>query len=378
MGSALFTKIRSLFVFSLVAAVSWGCAADGLPEKIEIGVALPLTGPQILYGAPAWEGIQFALEEINGSSILGGSSIEFIREDSRGTVDAATKAFNKLIKEDGVSVILGPGISTVAKEVFPIAQQSGVLALSPTSTAVGLSAIGDYIFRTGLNVGTLAPGAVKGTKEKLRYRSVAIMVDSTDVYSLSLDEELRNALAENEVRILTRETFATGDTSFADQLSRIMVLKPHAVFVSCLAAEMIQVLVNAREAGIPSTIPVIIPELSLAEVKKAGDAAEGAISVLSWASNASTPGNQAFVENYIARYGYEPHPWGAISYVSLLVLAEAIAETGSMDASAIKRAMINTREVDTILGRFSFNPDGDAVYNPIVLKVRNGAFEVFK
>ena len=93
MGSALFTKIRSLFVFSLVAAVSWGCVADGLPEKIEIGVALPLTGPQILYGAPAWEGFQFALEEINGSSILGGSNIEFIMEDSRGTVDAATKAF---------------------------------------------------------------------------------------------------------------------------------------------------------------------------------------------------------------------------------------------------------------------------------------------
>ena len=141
---------------------------------------------------------------------------------------------------------------------------------------------------------------------------------------------------------------------------------------------MIQILVNAREVGITSMIPMIIPELSLAEVKKAGDAAEGAISVLSWASNASTPGNQAFVENYVARYGYEPHPWGAISYVSLLVLAKAIAETGSMDASAIKRAMINTREVDTILGRFSFNPDGDAVYNPIVLRVRNGAFEVFK
>ena len=374
----MFTRIRSLFVFSLVAAVSWGCVADSLPEKIEIGVALPLTGPQILYGAPAWEGFQFALEEINGSSILGGSNIEFIREDSRGTVDAATKAFNKLIKEDGVSVILGPGISTVAKEVFPIAQKSEVLALSSTSTAVGLSAIGDYIFRTGLNVGTLAPGAVKGTKEKLGYRKVAIMVDSTDVYSLSLDEELRNALAENEVQILTRETFATGDTSFADQLSRIMALKPQAVFVSCLAAEMIQVLVNAHEVGVTSMIPMIIPELSLAEVKKAGDAAEGAISVLSWASNASTPGNQAFVENYIARYGYEPHPWGAISYVSLVVLAKAIAETGSMDASEIKRAMINTREVDTILGRFSFNPDGDAVYNPIVLKVRNGAFEVFK
>ena len=350
----------------------------GLPAKIAIGVAMPLTGPQTQYGDPAMEGFEFAREEINNSSRLGGASIEFIVEDSEGAIDAATAAFNKLINESGVDVILGPAISTVAKEVFPIAQQNEVLAFSSISTAVGLSAIGDYIFRSGLNVGTLVPGAVRDLQEKLRFSRVATMVDDADVYSRSLDEAVSNALAEGEVEILGRETFATGDTSYADQLNAIKELNPHAVFVSCLAAEMIHIMIQAREVGIPSNIPIIIPEMTLDEVAAAGDAAERVISITSWAANASTPGNQTFVDGYSAKYGNEPGPWAALSYASLYILADAIADAGSTNASAIKDAMAATRDVDTILGQFSFNADGDAVYDPIVLVVRDGAFEPFE
>ncbi len=350
----------------------------GLPAKIAIGVAMPLTGPQTQYGDPAMEGFEFALEEINNSSRLGGARIEFIVEDSEGAIDAAAAAFNKLIKEDGVDVILGPAISTVAKEVFPIAQQNEVLAFSSISTAVGLSAIGDYIFRAGLNVGTLVPGAVKNLQEKLRFSRVATMVDDADVYSKSLDEAISNALAEGDVEILTRETFETGDTSFTDQLNAIKDLSPHALFVSCLAAEMIPIMKQAREIGIPSSVPIIIPEMTMDEVVAAGDAAERVVSITSWATNASTPGNQTFVDGYNAKYGNEPGPWAALSYASLHILADAIADAGSTSASAIRDEMADTRDVDTVLGRFSFNADGDAVYDPIVLVVRDGAFELFE
>ena len=350
----------------------------GLPAKIAIGVAVPLTGPQDLYGLPAMAGFEFAREEINNSSRLGGASIEFVVEDTEGTPDAATAAFNKLIDEAGVNIILGPGISTVAKEVFPIAQQNEVLAFSSTSTAVGLSAIGDYIFRSGLNVGTLTPGPVRDLQEKLRFSRVATLVDDADEYSRSLDESVSDALAENEVEILTRETFATGDTSFADQLNNIKELNPHALFVSCLAAEMIPIMIQAREVGIPSNVPIIIPEMTLDEVAEAGDAAERVISITSWATNAATPGNQTFIESYMAEHDSEPGPWAALSYASLYILADAIADAGSTEAGAIKDAMAATRDVDTILGTFSFNDDGDAVYDPIVLVVRDGAFELFE
>jgi len=336
----------------------------GLPAKITIGVAVPLTGPQDVYGLPALDGFELAQKEINASSRLGGASIEFIVEDTEGTIDVATAAFNKLINEDGVNVILGPGISTVGAEVFPVAQQNEVLAFSSTSTAVGLSAIGDHIFRSGLNVGTLVPGAVRDLQEKLRFSRVATMVDDADVYSRSLDEAVSNALMEGEVEILSRETFATGDTSFADQLNNIKDLNPHALFVSCLASEMVKIMIQAREAGIPSNIPIIIPEMTLDEVAAAKEAAERVISITSWATNASTHGNQTFIESYMAEHESEPGPWAALSYASLNILADAIAAAGSTDAGAIKDELAKTEDVDTILGRFSFNAAGTGSRRP--------------
>ena len=353
-------------------------APGGLPAEIAIGVVLPLTGPQTRYGFPAREGFELAREEINNASQLGGAGINFLVEDSRGTAEGAVDAFNKLIDRDGVSIILGPVISTAAREAFPIAQQKEVVAFSSTSTAAGLSAIGDYIFRSGLNVNALIPGPVRKTQEKLRYRRVATIVDETDVFSSSSDESIRKTLDEIDVEILTRETISTGDTTFTEQLTRIEALNPHAVFVSALGAEQSRVLIQAREAGIGSNIPFLVPVMTAAEVEAAGEAAEGAISFLSWSGAADTPGNKTFVANYLERYDSEPNTWAAQSYAALYILAEAIAGAWSTDAGEIRDAMAGTRDLETVLGAFSFDGSGDAVYDPVVLIVRDGELAVFE
>lgn len=350
----------------------------GLPAEIPIGVVAPLTVSQTQYGAGIESGLALALEEINGTSTLGGASIVFRREDSRGMAQGAVDAFNKLILHDYVPVILGPALSTEAKEAFPVAQQNHVVAFSTTSAASGLSAIGDFIFRASLSVDVLIPGGVSITREKLRYGRVALMVDSTDVFSRSSDVALQSALAEEGVEILTRETFATDDTSFVDQFARIRGLNPHAVFVSALSRQRVQMLIRGRHQGIPANIPFIVPGLTQDEVRDAGDAGEGAIAITGWTATATTPGNQPFVEKYRSKFGAEPNRWAAQSYAALYVLSEAIATAGSTDPAAIREAMAGITDLDTILGQFSFDRNGDAVYDPIILIARNGMFEVYE
>ena len=111
----------------------------------------------------------------------------------------------------------------------------------------------------------------------------------------------------------------------------------------------------------------------------AAEAAEGAITFTNWSATADTPGNQAFVEKYRAKYpGIEPDPWAAQSYATLYILAEAIANAQSTEATAIRDALANTMDVPTILGNFSFDEVGDAVYDPIVLTVENGELVAFE
>ena len=150
------TFVCALATVVLIAGVPpWGQIQHSATPQIEdlrgeifIGVVLPLTGALAApYGLPMQRGFELAREQINNSGQLGGTKITFITEDDQGTVEDAVEVYNKLIHQDSMPVILGPANSSQVREVFPIAQQNRVVAISSLSSASGLSAIGDFNFR---------------------------------------------------------------------------------------------------------------------------------------------------------------------------------------------------------------------------------------
>ncbi len=343
--------------------------------EVPIGVAVARTGPFAEpYGLPMHRGFELAREEIN---MLTDANITFVPADTHSTVEGAVAAVQGLV-DQGVPAIVGVGISTQLKEAFPIAQENGVVAFSSISSAAGLSALGDYIFRTGLATNLANPAGVMATQEQLGYTKVAAIYDAADAYSTSSYEEIVKALEASGVEILASETFQTGDTDFSTQLTSIMDMTPEALFISALAPEMVQIIVQAREIGIPNSVHLIVPDLTRDEVQKAGAAAEGAITFTNWSSTSDTPGNQAFVQNYRAKHGIEPEPWAAQSYATLYILANAIANAQSADSAAIRDALAQTMDFPTILGNFSFDPNGEAMYDPIILVAKDGELQAFE
>ena len=355
---------------------------EGPPREISVGVVLPQTGHlgpgEFGPGALVMEnGFNMALEEINNSQ-LSDVRLKFIIEDDQSTVEGAVEAFNKLIHQDKVPVILGVWTSHVARSVFPIAQENGVVAFSPVVAASDLTAIGNFIFRTSHPTDVLIPGGVKVTQEKLGYQRVATINDTVDHASRDGDAVFKKTFADSGIEVVASETFATGDTDFSTQLTRIKDSNPDAIFVSAQQIEVIEILTQGRELGIPSEIPFISIVLSVDEIQRAGDAAEGSITFTDWVSTADTPGNQAFVQNYTTKYGMEPSVWAAQPYAAVYILAEAISDAQSTDSTAIRDALANITDFDTILGKFSFNTVGDANYDPVVLIVKNGELQVFE
>ena len=156
---------------------------------------------------------------------------------------------------------------------------------------------------------------------------------------------------------------------------RIQALNPDVIFVSSLPPEKVGILTKAHQLGISA--PFIVRTLTAADVQAAGAAAEDAMTFIGWGTVVDTPGNQAFVENYNAKFDMEPNNYAARSYATLHILAEAIANAQSTDAASIREALANIRDFDTILGQFSFNADGDAVYDAKVLIVKDGELVLF-
>ena len=343
--------------------------------EISIGVVLPLTGHLASTGEQMKQGFDLALDEINNDQ-SSNTKFKFIIKDDTGTPEGAVDAFNKLIHQDGVSVILGPATSSATQAAFPIAQENRVVAISPTSGARGLSAIGDFVFRIPLATNIVALKGVETTYAKLGYQRVATMYDETDLFSTDRDTAVREALTAIGVEVLTTEVFQSGYTDFSAQLTRIKALNPDVIFVSVLPPEKASILIQGHELGI--SVPIIISSLTSAEVQTAGAAAEGAITFIGWLSTDDTPGNQAFVQNYSETFSIEPNSFAASSYASVYILAEAIKNAESTDSISIRDALVNIRDFDTVLGKFSFDANGDAVYEPKALIVKDGILQAFE
>ena len=378
--------LRNVFLslFVAISLIMVGCnRADRVihitqteDKEISVGLVLALTGQFASeIGMPMQYGFELAQKEINDSNKLG-TNLIFITEDTRSISGA--DAFRKLIKEDGVSAILGFAISAQAKEAFPIAQEHRVVAFSPISSAPGLSAIGDFIFRASLTTDIMIPRGIEVTQKKLGYKKAALLYDASDLYSISSNSAAHAAFTESGIEILTTETSQKGENDFSGQLTKIRDLEPDVVFVSVLPPEMSLVISQARDIGIPYSVPFIIPQLNIEQVRNAGPAGEGVITFIAWSDVSKTPGNQEFVRKYTAAYGTDPNAWAAQSYATLHILTEAMVRAKSTDSTAVRDALAGITDFPTVLGQFSFDHNGDGDYNPKVLIAKDGNFDIFE
>ena len=344
--------------------------------EIPIGLVVSLTGRYAdTYGFPMQRGFALALEEINNDQVID-ADLTFITVDDQSTVGGAKAAVQSLV-DQGVPVIVGIAISTQLKEAFPIAQTHGVLAFSPVSAAAGLSGIGDFIFRAALATDVLIPVSVAVTQRELGYQTAVTLYDADDVFSTSSNAEIRNALTAVGVDILGVDTFRTGDTDFSRQVATLVAMDPEALFISGFDHETAAIVRHVRERG-RSDVHIIAPNLSRHELQQAGGAAEGLVTFASWSRLADTPGNAAFIAAYQAKYGIAPEVWAAQSYATLHLLAAAMATAAALESAAIRDALAQTIDVPTILGDFSFDADGEAIYAPVVLTVKGGELQAFE
>lgn len=363
-------------VLALVSAAA--LAAAPLPALIKIGAAETLTGDNASYGLSIKKGLDLAAEEINGSGYLGSSKVQLVVMDDKADKQEGISVFNKLINDEKVALIIGPTLSSTAFAADPVAQAAGVPVLGTSTTAVGITAMGDYIFRDSLPQAAVIPGTIKLVVAKYKVKKAALLFESTNEYSKSEAEVFKGALKAAGVELVGAESYAKGDSDFRTQLQKLSQKRPDLYVFASLIGEAVPVLQQAREIGIVQPIVGGNGFNNPAVIKNGGEAAEGLIVGASWSITSDDPKSLAFVKAYRAKYGSDPDQFAAQGYTGLWLVAMAVKNAGSADRDAIKRALGAIRDVDTALGKFSFDENRDPRHQNAVLVVKNGAYALFK
>ena len=365
-------------ICALGASMIAGAArAEG---DIPIGAVEILSGPAAAYGIAIRQGFELALDEVNRAGVLGGRHLKLTFEDSAGNKDQAINAARLLVGRDKVVTLLGPTISTEMFAVGPVMNARHIPDIGTSTTATGITDIGPYIFSTALREADVIPVAVKAAASR-GARTIAILYANDDAFSKSGFEVMKSAAEALGMKVLATEGFATKDTDFSAQLTKIKALKPDAVGISALVEPVSGVLLQARQLGFgPETIFIggngsNSPKLG----EIAGKAADGLMVGTPWAAGNMDPKNQAFMAAFRARYSKDPDQFAAQAYETMFLLAQAIDHSGDATPDHVRDALTKV-DHDGVLGPFTFNANrGPAsTAGVVVLVVKDGKFTVMK
>jgi branched-chain amino acid transport system substrate-binding protein len=376
-GQGVFIVKRLPLTAALALAAMAALQAAPLPAVIKIGAAETLTGDNASYGVSIRKGIELAVAEVNASKFLGSSQLSLVIMDDKADKQEGISVYNKLINDEKVSLIIGPTLSSTAFAADPVAQKAGVPVLGTSTTALGITAMGDYIFRDSLPQAAVIPGTLGFVAAKYKPTKAAMLFESTNEYSKSEADVFKAALAKINIQLVASESYSKGDSDFRTQLSKLAAKKPDLYVFCSLIGEAIPVLQQAREIGI--TAPIVggngfnNPNV----IKNGQEAAEGLIVGSSWFIDSPAPKSKAFVESYRKKYGSDPDQFAAQSYAGVYIVATAIKNAGSAERADIRAALAKIRNLDTALGTFSFDENRDPVHPSVPLVVKGGRYVLF-
>ncbi|KAM9862778.1 ABC transporter substrate-binding protein [Leucobacter sp. BZR 635] len=387
-------KLRAAAVVSASALLLVGCSTTGeggggeagglvgtgsgdscvIESPIKVGAALSLTGAAGSYGVSQQEGLELALEELKAND---GITYELNVEDDASEPRQGMSVMESFVA-DGTSIVFGPTLSQTAEAAMPVANDAKMPVMGISTTASGITAIGEYVFRDSLTEAQVIPQTVDAVIEKFNAKKVVVMYSNDDAFTESGYEVMAETLEGTDVEVLDTLTFSKSDTDFRSLLTAAKDKNPDAIIVSALIEAAIPLVTQARELGIEQ--PIVggngfnNPKL----MADAGAAAEGVVVGAAWNSASDNPENTAFLAAYEAKFGSQPDQFAAQAYSALYLVDAAVRSNCSAERSDLRESLAGLKDIATPLGAVSINSDRDAEHPAVVQQVEDGKFAVLR
>ena len=368
--------LNILFTLAIITA-GHALAEDKNISPIQVGWIGSITGPMAKWGM--FDAAKIAEDEINNGGGIKGRPLKIIYEDTQGTGQNATSAFQKLTSIDKVSFILG-GHSTPETLAFtPIAEQKRILTIAAITSNPKLTHAGDYIFRV-TTVSTkqaeiIAPYVFNNKKIK----SIAIIHEETD-FVAPIAKTFENEFKKHGGKITSINSFTSGEHDFKSMIIKAKSTKPDTIYIGVQTPDTGLIFVKQlRELGIKSVIvanDVIGASFGIAsqELKHLFEDTVFA-QIRCDQSNIST---KNFTDAFQKRTGVNSLPFGCYTaepYDSTKILAKMLEICGE-NPECVKNELLNLKNYPGASGNITFDSNGD-VDKPYQLRViKNGKIEL--
>ena len=379
MSRNAFSKtLATLGLVALVGATA-ACSTEvelasdgGLPAVIALSAVQDLSGTAGPGGVSTQQGMQIAIDEINDTKFLEGTTLTLSFQDAAGDPTKAANAMSQAAATDS-PLLFGPFSSGSALGAAPVAQRAGVAAIFTQAGAAGVTGAGDRIYRAT----PLQSQYFNITMQFLRDQKIktASVIYDTDVPTIVDLYNLFTSSAEDYgYKVVAPQATTSGTVDVSSQITKMLEENPDAIFVDALLAHNIQIIKQLRQSGYEGLI-VAQQGAGGGVLAPIGDDANGVTLATDFNAATDLPEVKNFVALYEAAYGKVPGNFAAEGYDAVWLAARALKAADSMDRTLVLKALkqVTTDGYTGALGEITW--DGRQMVTPGVLVQINKGVE---
>ena len=361
------------------AASAESTAADGTVFKI--GGIGPTTGGAAIYGTAVMNAAQIAVDEINAAGGMNGYQVEFKAEDDQHDAEKSVNAYNSL-KDWGMQILMGTVTTTPCVAVSEKTAEDGMFELTPSASSTDVI-VNDNVFQVCFTDPNQGTASAQYIAENGLASKVAIIYDSSDVYSSGIEATFVEEAANQGLEVVAEEAFtADSKTDFSTQLQKAQSAGAELVFLPIYYTEASIILTQANGMGYEPTFFGVDGMDGILGVENFDTSlAEGVMLLTPFAADAQDEATQAFVTKYQEAYGEVPNQFAADAYDAMYIIKAAIEEAGATPdmsvsdlGAALSEAMTKIT-VDGLTGDgMTWEATGEASKAPKAVVIKDGAY----
>ncbi len=324
-----------------------------MAQAVRIGVAVPLSGPDAVYGNAIVLGVEQAITDL-GAGFAGRRAIAVPRDDGNDPKKGVAVAGRFVA--DRIDLVVGDFSSAVTMPASAVYAEAGALVVTPTAEAPAVTDRGlTTMFRTCGRADEETAVLVRFVAAR-RVARVAVVHDRSAA-GKDFADAARRRLGEVGVKDVYYGSFEKGARDIAALAQRLKAANAQLVVFGGGGADAGLLARQLREAGSRATLMGGTAMASDEFATVAGPAADGALVVFP-----EDPRARAAAADLLHRLqarGIEPDFATFSAYAAVQVMAQAATVAGSLAPGRIAAAMHEGRTFATVLGDLEFDAKGD-------------------
>jgi branched-chain amino acid transport system substrate-binding protein len=360
-----------------------GASSEASSDKVfKIGGIGPVTGAAAVYGLAVKNGAQIAVDEINADGGINGYQIEFNFQDDEHDAEKSVNAYNTL-KDWGMQVLMGTVTSAPCVAVADKTNADNMFQITPSGSSVEC-AQNPNVFRVCFSDPDQGAASATYIAENKLAEKIAVIYDSSDVYSSGIYEKFAAEAANQGLEIVDAEAFtADSNKDFSTQLQKAKDAGADLVFLPIYYTEASLILKQADTMGYAPKFFGCDGMDGILQVENFDTKlAEGLMLLTPFAADAQDELTQKFVTSYKENYGETPIQFAADAYDAIYAIKAAMEEADITPETSVsdtcdkmKEAMLKIK-VNGLTGEdMTWTEDGEPHKAPKAVKVVDGAYQ---